>query len=422
MKQGLGSVWQRRNGRWAWQEEAGTDPVTGTRIRLTAERATREAVLAARLEILAAHATKPSPEPAPDPGTVAEWVDHWLRTIVQPKRAAATYVNCEGACRNHILPILGDRPLASITTADVEALMAGKPQGTREMIRKVFGACWRDAWQDGRVTDRDVVRRVPLRETSVAEQVATTRQDAEAALLASMATPAKVVREGMRAQDLEAVLRAVEGDRLRARWMLGLVFGGRQSEVLGFAWPDLTVTGDGGTLALRRSRNRQAWAHGCHEFAPCGRTPGKCPARTWLSPYKAPKTEDSVRTLALSTPTVAALQDWRARQALELAKLQELPAVPWMFTNPDGTPIQHSSDQAAWQRILAQAGVSRHYSLHHMRHTAATEAASSDIDLPTLMAMFGWTKRETVEIYAHTRDDRLKDAWAAQQQRFLGTD
>jgi len=117
---------------------------------------------------------------------------------------------------------------------------------------------------------------------------------------------------------------------------------------------------------------------------------------------------------------LAILLDWRSQQTAELAALGVRPEIPWMFTDSRGEPLSHSKDNKDWQDVLRTADVSRHYSLHDLRHTAASEAAANPgIDLPALMGMFGWTRRQTVETYAHARDDRIQRAWQLQEERFL---
>lgn len=199
-----------------------------------------------------------------------------------------------------------------------------------------------------------------------------------------------------------------------------MVNGLRQSEVLGLGWPDLTISGQSATLSVRRSRIRQGWAHGCPMSQPCGKPRSKCPERVPLATVKAPKTLGSGRMIHLSPGMLAILIDWRDQQAKEFAELGINPEIPWMFTDTRGEPLSHSKDNKDWQGVLRTATVSRHYSLHDLRHTAASEAAANpDIDLPALMAMFGWTRRQTVETYAHARDDRIQRAWQLQEERFL---
>jgi integrase len=419
----LGTVHQRENGRWVWQEDFGKDPETGRRIRPTRERATREEVLQARDEALAELKRRPVVAP-PVPGTVADWLSEWLRIVARNVTAGGspnTYSNYEGSCRRYIIPAIGEVRLMSLTSRQVADMLEPLSPGTLLMVRKTLAAAWREAWRQEKVSDENLVRRVPAKLPPTTTLAAATPDEAKAALISSLVGPATAAAESMRARDLARVLKHLENERLRARWLSGLIFGGRQSEILGLCWPDLVEIGDQGLLTIRRSRIRQQWEHGCHRLAPCGRSAGACPKRAWMSTFKGPKTPGSVRTVHVSPGMLSILKDWKARQSIEMSVLAEPPEIPWMFTTPDGLPPTHSADQKAWQDVLIKAKVSRHYSLHHLRHTSASEAAADPtIDIQTLMGMLGWTRRSTAEHYSHARDDRMQAAWEQHQERFLG--
>jgi integrase len=414
---------RRGNGRWYWQDDLGRDPETNRRIRPTRERATREELVIAREEALAELGTQPQTAP-PAADTVADWLAEWLRSIsARSDRSPNTYTNYESACRNHIVPAIGHLMLADLTSKRVAAMLESKTPATRQAVHKALSVAWADAWRAQKVTDKDLLLRVPRVLPAVSNTGPAGGADFEAAVLKSMNAPVALAKEGMRARDQVLVLRTLEDERLRSRWLLGMVYGPRQSEALGFAWPDLEPVGKAARLWIRRVRIRQEWAHGCHRDSPCHLSPNKCPRRIQLPPVKEPKTIGSERVLHLSPNMLAILLDWRARQSEEFAQLGVTPRIPWMFTDVYGKPPSHSDDNKAWQDVLSRAGVSRHYSLHNLRHTAASEAAANpDIDLQTLMGMFGWTRRQTVETYAHARDDRLQLAWEQQEARFLPPD
>ena len=66
-------------------------------------------------------------------------------------------------------------------------------------------------------------------------------------------------------------LRAVRGDRLEARWMLGVMVGLRQGEALGLSWQDVAL--DQGTLQVRQACST-ARARGYSWFSPRPTGPG----------------------------------------------------------------------------------------------------------------------------------------------------
>lgn len=427
---GMGHIGEREDGRFVWQIDLGKDPVTGRRIRPMRTAATREEALEAGRKALLELKRPDKIPPTAIPGSVADWYNHWLRLVAaRPDGSSNTYANYETQVRLRIVPGLGTIPLSQLTTGDVTGLLDSIEKApTRAQVHKTLARGWHEAYDAEKVTDPDVVNRAPVKRSSPIEGKpvarATTKSEVEAKMLALLTNPPTLIRESMRDDDRPRIFRALEVERIRSRFLLGLVTGPRQSEALGFCWPWLEMPrryGDPAVLNLHTTRIRELYAHGCHELSPCGQTPHKCPHRIYLDPIKPPKTDGSVRQIFLGPGMLDILLDWKGMQTLELSSLPQPPVIPWMFTTPKGEPVSHSTDAKTWQRVLKRAGVSRHYTLHDLRRTAASEAAADPtVDKVTLMGMFGWTRSSTADLYTRPQDARLKAAFGRQDERFTG--
>ena len=66
-------------------------------------------------------------------------------------------------------------------------------------------------------------------------------------------------------------------------------------------------------------------------------------------------------------------------------------------------------DWREWKALLRAAGV-RDARLHEARHTAATLLLVQGVDLPTVMAIMGWTEMATAQRYAHAVDELRVEA------------
>jgi integrase len=55
--------------------------------------------------------------------------------------------------------------------------------------------------------------------------------------------------------EAQRLIKAAEGDRMQARWLVGLALGLRQGEALGLWWDDLDL--DAGLLRVRRALQRR---------------------------------------------------------------------------------------------------------------------------------------------------------------------
>jgi hypothetical protein len=55
--------------------------------------------------------------------TVARFLQTWLDEVVKPARGYATWQGYEVNVRRHIVPVIGNRTLAKLSPADVQALI-----------------------------------------------------------------------------------------------------------------------------------------------------------------------------------------------------------------------------------------------------------------------------------------------------------
>jgi integrase len=135
------------------------------------------------------------------------------------------------------------------------------------------------------------------------------------------------------ATNARRLIRATHGDRMAARWLVGLALGLRQGEALGLWWDDVDL--DAGLLRVRRSLQRQ---HGGGLV------------------FAEPKTQRSRRTIPLPAPLVEALRQHLADQEKERITAGSL----WrdsscVFTTPIGTPTDPRNEFRQFKKLLARA-------------------------------------------------------------------
>ena len=101
---------------------------------------------------------------------------------------------------------------------------------------------------------------------------------------------------------------------------------------------------------------------------------------------------------------------------LSLRLLEELRAYwrlcrprPWLFPGqkPD-RPITTSNIQRRFGRLVQQVGLSKHCSMHTLRHSYATHLLEAGVDLLTLKALLGHTSLQTTARYLHVSTHRLQ--------------
>lgn len=147
------------------------------------------------------------------------------------------------------------------------------------------------------------------------------------------------IREVFNEQEVEAILRTASNQPPKAflRWIFALRYGMRQGEVLGLKFSDFDLTYK--TLSISRTVNSLP-----------GRGVVELPT----------KTKNSARTIPIDDQVEELVRRLRA-------------SAGWVFTgeNDAKSPMDATTDQRAWRRLLAQAQV-RYLPLHSARHTAAT--------------------------------------------------
>ena len=308
---------------------------------------------------------------APDPArvTVAEYARAWLaRREVEVGRGLepTSWRRHEQALNLHLLPAVGDLPLAGLTAADLEALYArllGPPAGLAvETVRKVNG------------TLRLALKRLP-RDFGLPNPAL----DVELPRRERVTVQYPLRPDQMRR--LWAAAAAVD-DRLAALWRLAAHVPSRSGELRALKWTDWDEAH--GVLLLQRSLRGAADA---------GRTLDE----------KAPKTAANRRVLELGPALAAALRAHRARQAAE----RRAAGGAWVdhgliFCTRAGTPFGKGNLLRAFRRLLRLAGLPEHHRVHDLRHTAVQNLLLSGASLPEASGAAGHASPAvTSALYAH---------------------
>lgn len=116
-----------------------------------------------------------------------------------------------------------------------------------------------------------------------------------------------------------------------------------------------------------------------------------------------PKTKSSIRTIILPPPMLAILLEYRKTVDSR-----------WMFPSPvkEDSPIDPGAIRQRLHLILEHAQC-KQVRFHDLRHTFATTALGSGMDVKTLSAMLGHVSAATtLDIYTHVTDTMQTEAAA----------
>jgi integrase len=121
------------------------------------------------------------------------------------------------------------------------------------------------------------------------------------------------------------------------------------------------------------------------------------------------KSKAGRRTIALPAPLLDLLrahQEIQAQERITAGSLWE--DHEFVFTQPNGRPIDPKADQQAWKDLLEEAGV-REARLHDARHTAATMLLVLNIGTRAVMDLMGWSSSSMAARYQHVTNDLRHD-------------
>lgn len=338
---------RKRGATWAYVLDVGRDPETGKRRQrwrsgFPRRKDAQEALTKALGQLGDGTYAEPTRQ------TVAEYLlDEWLparRSQVRDSTAG----EYERIIRTHIIPRIGGRRLQAVTPAMLNAMYGDLRATGGRKGRNVGGPL---APQTVRNV-ATVVHRAFRDACRWHKLVRNPADDAD--------PPRAAGRRGHKgatwtAAELRRFLEHVQGDPLRALYTVAATTGARRGELLAMTWRRVDL--EGGKVEISES---VAMVRG-------------------EATRSRPKTDGSIRTIALDAETVRVLRELRREQAERRLMLgggyQEGDLV---FCHEDGSPLRPDTVTPRFQRLAKAAGVPV-IRFHDLRHTWATLALQGDV-------------------------------------------
>lgn len=299
--------------------------------------------------------------------TLGTWLERWSAETFPLSLRASTAESCRRMIRNHIVPRLGKKRLADLTTDD---------------IQKFCNALRKDGRLDGKEggLSASMVRRVhSLLHQALDAAVRARLIPANPADGVQLPKRRRTQKQILNNEQLDALMNAIEGDEdWHDFFYTELTTGLRRGEICALRWEDYDEAE--GLLHVRRTLKRENGA------LVCGDT----------------KTYAGQRVICLPPSTAELLRERKQSAFTE-----------WIFPNalhPD-QPVNPATAYDHMKRILKRAGLPA-IRFHDLRHTFATHALASGVDAKTLAGILGHTDASfTLDTYTHVTDD-MKEAAA----------
>ncbi|HHV55205.1 MAG TPA: site-specific integrase [Firmicutes bacterium] len=300
--------------------------------------------------------------------SLAEHLDEWLEKEAKPNTKPRTYPRYEELVRVHIKPSLGAIRLNKLTPAHVVTLLAEK---------RKEGLSSRTCLHIYRVLHRalEVAVQWGLVGRNVCDAVRAPRADDEAPV-------------GLTAEEVEALLKAAEGERLYPLLLTAVHTGMRQGELLGLRWADVDLKT--GVALVRQALEK----------------PGRRPV------FTTPKNRKP-RVVPLSAQVVEALKKVQAEQALERVFYgKDYEDYDLVFCQPNGRPLDGLSlTRWHFKRLLKKAGLPESIRFHDLRHTFVSRALQAGANPRAVSEIVGhYDPGFTLKRYAHALPQDMREA------------
>lgn len=315
----------------------------------------------------------------PSVETLASYASTWLEQRDpanvpaggRGRLATSTFAEYRRALAQRVLPELGARPLASLRTADVDALVvalerdglaAGTVRNTITPLRKLLA----DAVRQGKLPSNPAAKAdLPPAPQFGGREIPIEHTEAIRAALVD-----------------EAEAAGGEPDMFYVHLFdVALGTGLRLGELRALRWRD--VDRERRLLRIQRAYSRRE--------------------------LKQPKTEAGVRAVPLFPSVDAALRAVAGRQlALERYAPDEL-----VFCTLRGTPLHESNvNRRVWRPALRRAGLAElGYRWHDLRHTCVSRLVAAGADVKLVQAVAGHASPMiTLKRYSHLLDARVTEA------------
>ena len=374
-KNGDGMIRQRADGRWEGRYVIGYDDKGYPQTKNVLAKTKREC--AEKLEALKAELGGIKSDKVKPDMRFGDWMVYWFENHAKPKVRPSTQKNYWDRIRLHINPELGHIPLNKLTQNDLQQFYGRLKKNGRKIRTELYGEGLSD-------------RMVRMCHATCRSALEKAKQDGliRANPAIGCKLPPKKARE-MQVLDRDELQRFLIQAKVEGYYelfLLELATGLRRGEIIALQWDDM----DFQTGVLNVSKQVNA-VKGELQFS-------------------TPKTKSSIRKIVLPPALLEVLREYKKTVVSR-----------WMFPSPMkyDMPISPGVAERQLSRILELAGC-KHVRFHDLRHTFATLALQSGMDIKTLSAMLGHVSAATtLDIYTHITDDMQRQA-AANIDRGIG--
>lgn len=308
------------------------------------------------------------------------WIDYWYIFYIKPKVRQNTQSAYEDLIYQHIIPYLGDVPIDKLTHDDIQQFYLTQKRNGRLRLVEHYGP---------QLSDR-VIRKLHIichaaLEKAVADKWITSNPSTGCKIPPKKQGEMQILTR----EELYRFLIQAREEGYYEMFLLEISTGLRRGELTALQWSDLNPK----TGELRIDK--------------------QCVCVKGGIEITEPKTKSSVRTIILPAPVVKILLEKRSQSNSV-----------WMFPSPvkEDRPLDPNTVGRRFRLLLEHANC-KSVRFHDLRHTFATNALQSGMDVKTLSNIIGHvSSATTINIYSHLTDEMKRDAAVKIERSITGKD
>lgn len=390
---GAGAVRQRPDGKWEGRYSFGYKD-NGQRIRRSVYGNSFKECNDKLNEVLNSIAKDSYIEPSKLP--LVSWLTEWLETYSQNGIKSSTYRNYETYINRHIAPYFGDLPLQSLTPDQLQRFVNYKSENGR-----LDG-------KPGGISSKTIINMKNMIHAALKQAEINGMVSRNVATLIKSPKHEKVEMRVLTNKEFFRLLAAAANDREGAPIILALYTGMRVGEIMALKVFDIDLDDDEPELYVRTSMKRE-YLNASHDKK--AEVIALSNSKTALV-RSTPKTKTSRRTIPLIPEAVELLKK-QLKQIEDDKKIAGSAYLPYnfLFCNQIGFPYDQKTYQDKFHKIIAAANIAKKIEIgtddasvgfHTLRHTFATRAIMSGMDILVLSKILGHAQPSTtMNQYGH---------------------
>ena len=311
--------------------------------------------------------------------TLYEWLCTWLEQYCKNEVRLSTYVNYDTYVQRHIRNSIGGYKLCDLNTSIMQMFFNdkaknGKLNGSGGLSPKTLKNM------------HDMLHRA-LNKAVHLDMILKNPTD-----FVTLPKRKKSEMRYLTLNEQKQLQEALVGERLEMPVLLALYTGMRQGEMFGLKWTYVHLDSE-----------EHSWLRVVQAVNRFSDRIGEGTKKTFLG-LSEPKTPHSIRSIPLLPYIAGKLREYKEEQ-VEYFQKHNLPMTEMVFTTKAGNLVDPRDFQRDFKLLLKRKGL-REINVHGLRHTFATRALESGMNIKTLSQILGHSSVAfTLDTYAHVTED-----------------